>query len=160
MGFCRCRAVPPNVARSVAAFVARRSECRALPRALRGAAHPRIHTFVATSDLHLEYKLKKTRAEVIRMTRDAVRLARSYAEEIEFSAEDATRSDVTYLCDVFAAAVDEGATILNVPDTVGYTLPNEFAELVRTVRERVVGDRTDITISVHCHNDLGLAVRQ
>ena len=126
--------------------------------ALRAAAHPRIHTFVATSDIHLEYKLKKTRAEVIRMTRDAVRLARGFAEEIEFSAEDATRSDVTYLCDVFAAAVDEGATILNVPDTVGYTLPTEFAELVRTVRERVVGDRTDITISVHCHNDLGLAV--
>src|SRR5947207_1307264 len=126
--------------------------------ALRGAAHPRIHTFVATSDLHLEYKLKKTRAEVIEMTRKAVRLARSFAEEIEFSAEDATRSDPDYLCDVFAAAVDEGATILNVPDTVGYTLPNEFAELVRCVRERVAGDRTDIMISVHCHNDLGLGV--
>jgi 2-isopropylmalate synthase len=125
---------------------------------LRGAAHPRIHTFVATSDIHLEYKLKKTRAEVIEMTRQAVRLARGFAEEIEFSAEDATRSDPDYLCDVFAAAVDEGATILNVPDTVGYTLPNEFAELVRRVRERVVGDRTDIMISVHCHNDLGLAV--
>ncbi|PYS75585.1 MAG: 2-isopropylmalate synthase [Acidobacteria bacterium] len=108
--------------------------------ALRGAAHPRIHTFVATSDIHLDYKLKKTRLEVIEMTRNAVRLA------------------VDYLCDVFAAAVDSGATILNVPDTVGYTLPNEFAELVRHVRERVVGDRTDITISVHCHNDLGLAV--
>ena len=126
--------------------------------ALRGAAHPRIHTFVATSDIHLEYKLKKTRLEVIEMTRNAVRLARSFAEEVEFSAEDATRSEVDYLCDVFAAAVDSGATILNVPDTVGYTLPNEFAELVRHVRERVVGDRTDITISVHCHNDLGLAV--
>jgi 2-isopropylmalate synthase len=139
-----CRTAEPDVVRAA--------------EALRAAAHPRIHTFCATSDIHLEYKLKKTRAEVIRMTRDAVRLARSYAEEIEFSAEDATRSDVTYLCDVFAAAVDEGATILNVPDTVGYTLPTEFAELVRTVRERVVGDRTDITISVHCHNDLGLAV--
>ena len=126
--------------------------------ALRGAAHPRIHTFVATSDIHLEYKLRKTRAEVIEMTRNAVRLARSFAEEVEFSAEDATRSEVDYLCDVFAVAVDEGATILNVPDTVGYTLPNEFAELVRRVRERVVGDRADITISVHCHNDLGLAV--
>ena len=126
--------------------------------ALQGAAHPRIHTFVATSDIHLEYKLKKTRAEVIEMTRNAVRLARSFADEVEFSAEDATRSEVDYLCNVLAAAVDEGATILNVPDTVGYTLPNEFAELVRRVRERVAGDRTDITISVHCHNDLGLAV--
>ena len=125
--------------------------------ALRGAARPRIHTFVATSDIHLEYKLKKTRAEVIEMTRQAVQLARSFAAEVEFSAEDATRSDVNYLCDVFAAAVSGGVTILNVPDTVGYTLPTEFSQLVRTVRERVVGDR-DITISVHCHNDLGLAV--
>ena len=126
--------------------------------ALRSAARPRIHTFVATSDIHLEYKLKKTRAQVIEMTRRAIRRARSYAEEVEFSAEDATRSDVNYLCEVFAAAVDEGATILNVPDTVGYTLPGEFSELVTTVRERVVGDRADIVISVHCHNDLGLAV--
>jgi 2-isopropylmalate synthase len=139
-----CRTAEPDVIRAA--------------EALQGAAHPRIHTFVATSDIHLEYKLRKTRAEVIEMTRNAVRLARSFAEEIEFSAEDATRSDPDYLCDVFAAAVDEGATILNVPDTVGYTLPNEFADLVRRVRERVVGDRTDIMISVHCHNDLGLAV--
>jgi 2-isopropylmalate synthase len=133
-------------------------DVRAAAEALKRAAHPRIHTFVATSDIHLEYKLKKTRTEVIEMTRDAVRLARSFAEEVEFSAEDATRSDVNYLCDVFAAAVEQGATILNVPDTVGYTLPNEFSDLVRQVRDRVVGDRTDITISVHCHNDLGLAV--
>jgi len=125
--------------------------------ALHGAAHPRIHTFVATSDIHLEYKLKKSRAEVIEMTRQAVSLARNFAEEVEFSAEDATRSDVDYLCEVFAAAVDAGASILNVPDTVGYTLPSEFARLIHTVRERVVGDRP-VTISVHCHNDLGLAV--
>jgi 2-isopropylmalate synthase len=133
-------------------------DVRRAAEALRGATHPRIHTFVATSDIHLEYKLKKTRAEVLEMTRHSVRLARSFAEEVEFSAEDATRSDVDYLCEVFAAAVAEGATILNVPDTVGYTLPNEFAQLVRAVKERVVGDREDITISVHCHNDLGLAV--
>src|SRR5207253_1012628 len=126
--------------------------------ALRTAARPRIHTFVATSDIHLEYKLRKTRAEVIEMTRQAIRLARSLAGEVEFSAEDATRSDVNYLCEVFAAAVSEGATILNVPDTVGYTLPNEFSQLVSAVRERVVGDRVDLMISVHCHNDLGLAV--
>jgi 2-isopropylmalate synthase len=125
--------------------------------ALAKATHPRIHTFVATSDIHLEHKLKKTRSEVVEMTRSAVRLARNFADEVEFSAEDATRSDVDYLCEVFAAAVDEGATILNVPDTVGYTLPNEFSNLVRTVKERVGGDR-NVTISVHCHNDLGLAV--
>lgn len=125
--------------------------------ALAGAAHPRIHTFVATSDIHLQHKLRKTRNEVLEMTRTSVRMARNYAEEVEFSAEDATRSDVDYLCEVFAAAVDEGATILNVPDTVGYTLPSEFASLIATVRERVVGERP-VTISVHCHNDLGLAV--
>jgi 2-isopropylmalate synthase len=125
--------------------------------ALSGAAHPRIHTFVATSDIHLQHKLRKTRSEVVEMTRTSVRMARNFAEEVEFSAEDATRSDVDYLCEVFAVAVDEGATILNVPDTVGYTLPSEFATLVSTVRDRVVGDRA-VTISVHCHNDLGLAV--
>jgi 2-isopropylmalate synthase len=91
------------------------------------------------------------------MTRSAVRLARSFAEEIEFSAEDATRSDMDYLCEVLAAAVDEGATIINIPDTVGYTTPTEYRDLVRTVRERVVKD-SNVTISVHCHNDLGLAV--
>jgi 2-isopropylmalate synthase len=121
------------------------------------AARPRLHTFVATSDIHLEHKLKKSRAEVLRMTREAVRLASTLTEDVEFSAEDATRSDLDYLCEVFAAAVEEGARTLNVPDTVGYTTPTEFREIVRAVRERVVGER-DVTISVHCHNDLGLAV--
>jgi 2-isopropylmalate synthase len=125
--------------------------------AVRTAARPRLHTFVATSDIHLKHKLKKSRAEVIRMTREAVRLASSLAEDVEFSAEDATRSDLQYLCEVFAAAVEEGARTLNVPDTVGYTTPTEFREIVRAVRERVVGER-DVVISVHCHNDLGLAV--
>jgi 2-isopropylmalate synthase len=125
--------------------------------ALEEAAHPRIHTFVATSDLHLEYKLKKSRSEVIEMTHQAVALARECAEEVEFSAEDATRSDVDYLCEVFATAIEAGATIINIPDTVGYTMPVEFSRLVSRVREQVVGDR-DVTISVHCHDDLGLAV--
>ncbi|HET6890146.1 MAG TPA: 2-isopropylmalate synthase, partial [Pyrinomonadaceae bacterium] len=125
--------------------------------ALQGAAQPRIHTFVATSDIHLEHKLRKTRAEVLEMTRHAVRLARNFVAEVEFSAEDATRSDVDYLCEVFSAAIEEGATIINIPDTVGYTLPSEFSRLVTTVRERVLCDKP-VTISVHCHNDLGLAV--
>ena len=125
--------------------------------ALEGAAHPRIHTFVATSDIHLEHKLKKSRQEVLEMTHNAVRQARDYAEEVEFSAEDATRSDIDYLCEVLDTAVDAGAKVLNVPDTVGYTTPPEFTSLVKQVRERVVRDR-DIIISVHCHNDLGLAV--
>jgi 2-isopropylmalate synthase len=138
-----CRTLEPDVARAA--------------EALSRAAHPRIHTVVATSDIHLEHKLRKTRSEVIEMTRSAIRMARDFAEEVEFSAEDATRSDVDYLCEVLSVAVEAGASVLNVPDTVGYTTPIEFARLVRTVHERVVKGR-DITISVHCHNDLGLAV--
>ncbi len=125
--------------------------------ALAEAAHPRIHTFVATSDIHLEHKLKKTRREVLVMTRAAVQQARSYAEEVEFSAEDATRSDPEYLFEVLDTAVEAGATVLNVPDTVGYTTPVEFGNLIEQVKNRVVRDR-DVIISVHCHNDLGLAV--
>jgi 2-isopropylmalate synthase len=112
---------------------------------------------VATSDIHLEHKLRKTRSEVIEMTRAAVKQARNHAEEVEFSAEDATRSDIDYLCNVLDTAVEAGASILNIPDTVGYTTPTELANLVRTVDERVVRDR-DVIISVHNHNDLGLAV--
>ena len=125
--------------------------------ALKRAARPRIHTFVATSDIHLEHKLRKTRREVIQMTRDAVKLARNFAEDVEFSAEDATRSDIEYLCEVLATAVEAGASVLNVPDTVGYTTPAEFSHLVQTVKEKVVRDGP-VKISVHCHNDHGLAV--
>src|SRR5215813_7026221 len=125
--------------------------------ALSRAARPRIHTFCATSDIHLEHKLKRTRAEVIAMTRAAVAQARNYADDVEFSAEDATRSDIDYLCEVLDTAVNAGASVLNVPDTVGYTTPTEYMHLVQQVRERVVRDR-DVIISVHCHNDLGLAV--
>lgn len=137
--------------RTVEADVQRASD------ALREAKFPRIHTFVATSDLHLEYKLRKSRSEVLQMTKNAVLMASQLAPEVEFSAEDATRSDVDFLCEVLETAVEAGATILNVPDTVGYTLPAEFSDLVRIVKEKVVRDR-NVTISVHCHNDLGLAV--
>ena len=147
---CR-KATVAALARTVENDITRAAE------ALKKANRSRIHTFVATSDIHLEFKLKKTRSEVLEMTRKAVSMASGLADEVEFSAEDATRSDIDFICEVFAAAVDGGATILNVPDTVGYTLPTEYANLIRTVKNRVVGDR-DITISVHCHNDLGLAV--
>src|SRR5258705_4733444 len=157
--FAAVRAVAAECRKVTVAALCRTSAADVLraAEALEHAARPRIHTFVATSDLHLEYKLKKSRSEVVEMTRQAVTLARECAEEVEFSAEDATRSDVDYLCEVFAAAVAAGASIVNVPDTVGYTLPTEFARLVQTVRERVVGN-SNVTISVHCHNDLGLAV--
>ena len=138
-----CRTVPSDIYRAA--------------EALRSAKRARIHTFIATSDIHLQYKLKKSRDEVLEMTANAVRIARNCVDDVEFSAEDATRSDIDFLCQVFEVAVSEGATVLNVPDTVGYTLPGEFANLVRTVKERVVGDK-NVTISVHCHNDLGLAV--
>ena len=148
----RCRKVTvAALCRTAEQDVARAAE------ALAGAAHPRIHTFVATSDIHLEHKLKKSRREVMEMTRAAVRQACSYAEEVEFSAEDATRSDPNYLCEVLDAAVDAGACVLNIPDTVGYTTPTEFSGLIQQIQTRVVRDRK-VTISVHCHNDLGLAV--
>src|SRR2546423_4439376 len=126
--------------------------------ALAGAARPRIHTFVATSDIHLAHKLKKSRAEVLQMTRAAVRLARTFTADVEFSAEDATRSDVDYLCEVCAVAVEEGARTINIPDTVGYTTPPEYGELIKTIKAGAVGKRADVVLSVHCHNDLGLAV--
>ena len=148
----RCREVKvAALCRTADQDVARAAE------ALAHAARPRIHTFCATSDIHLEHKLKKTRAEVIEMTRRAVGRARLYAEDVEFSAEDATRSDIDYLCEVLDAAVDAGASVLNVPDTVGYTTPAEYKYLVEQVIERVVRDR-EVVVSVHCHNDLGLAV--
>jgi 2-isopropylmalate synthase len=148
---CR-RATIAALCRTTEEDIARAAE------ALRAAAHPRIHTFVATSDIHLKHKLRKTRTDVLRMTRAAVRLARSFCDEVEFSAEDATRSDVDYLCEVLTIAVEEGAAVINIPDTVGYTTPTEYAGLIRTIRARVVRDRRNVTVSVHCHNDLGLAV--
>jgi 2-isopropylmalate synthase len=148
----RCRGVKvAALCRTSEQDVARAAE------ALAHAASPRIHTFCATSDIHLEHKLKKSRAEVIEMTRRAVAQARNYAEDVEFSAEDATRSDIDYLCEVLDTAVEAGASVLNVPDTVGYTTPTEMRYLVEQVNQRVVRDR-DVVISVHCHNDLGLAV--
>lgn len=125
--------------------------------ALQYAEHPRIHTFIATSDIHLQHKLRKTREEVLEMAREAVTLAKKFTSDVEFSAEDATRSDVDYLCQVIQEAIEAGATTINIPDTVGYTTPWEFEQLIRILLERVDGwDK--VTLSVHCHNDLGLAV--
>ena len=121
------------------------------------AARPRIHTFLATSDIHLEYKLRITREEAINLAREAVGLARSLCEDVEFSPEDATRTDLDFLCAVVEAAIESGASTINIPDTVGYTTPREFTRIIETIRRTARGaDRA--TISVHCHNDLGLAV--
>jgi len=125
--------------------------------AVKKAKFPRIHTFISTSDIHLKYQIKKSREEVIKITSQSVARAKRYTPNVEFSAMDATRSDVAFLCAVLEAAIQAGATTVNIPDTVGYAIPSEFGELIRTLHQKVQGiDR--VTTSVHCHNDLGLAV--
>ena len=126
-------------------------------RALEAAARPRIHTFIATSPVHMEYKLKMSPQEVLERAAAAVQMAKSYCGEVEFSAEDASRSDPDFLCQVFGEAIKAGAGILNIPDTVGYALPEEFGRLVAYVKTRTAGIENAI-LSVHCHNDLGLGV--
>jgi 2-isopropylmalate synthase len=125
--------------------------------ALKGAARPRIHVFLATSDIHLKYKLRIAREQCLEQARQSVRLAKSLCPDVEFSPEDSTRTDREFLCQVVQSVVDEGATTVNIPDTVGYTMPEEYAEIIRTLRARVRGIE-NVVISVHCHNDLGLAV--
>jgi 2-isopropylmalate synthase len=125
--------------------------------ALRDIPKRRLHTFHSTSDIHLKYQYKIDRAEALKRSFEMVKLAKSLIEDVEFSAMDATRTDPGYLCEVLEAVIEAGAGTVNVPDTVGYTTPEEFGKLIRTVRERVKNiDRA--VISVHCHNDLGLAV--
>ncbi len=125
--------------------------------ALEQARHSRIHTFIATSEIHLEHKLKMGREQVLEEVDAAVRRARQFTDDVEFSAEDATRTDSDYLVQVFRCAVDAGATTLNVPDTVGYTTPVEYHDLIRYLRANIPGSE-DLIFSLHCHNDLGLAV--
>jgi len=136
---------------------ARREDVDAALDALEPAEQPRLHIFLATSDLHLAHKLRITREQAIEAVRTMVCYGRKHCPEVEFSAEDASRSQPEYLADVMAAAAEEGATILNVPDTVGFATPEEYAELFRRVRARL-GAREGVTLSAHCHNDLGLAV--
>jgi len=125
--------------------------------AIRNAARPRLHIFISTSELHLEHKLRLTREEVLELARQSIRQARSYTDDVEFSAEDASRTDLDYLCQIVEMAIAEGATTINLPDTVGYALPAEYASMFRAVRERVPGSER-VIFSAHCHDDLGLAV--
>jgi 2-isopropylmalate synthase len=125
--------------------------------ALEKAAKPRIHTFIATSDIHMKFKLRKSRDEVIESAVKAVELARSYCDDVEFSAEDASRSDPAFLYEIFETVIDAGANVINVPDTVGYALPWEYGQLMANIRKNVP-NIDQATLSVHCHNDLGLAV--
>jgi 2-isopropylmalate synthase len=125
--------------------------------AVKYAKRPRIHTFVATSDIHLKYKLRKSRAEVLTAAVEAVRHAHGYCDDVEFSPEDASRSDFDYMCDVLEAVIDAGARTINIPDTVGYAIPQEWGERIARIRERVKNSHQAV-LSVHCHNDLGQAV--
>ncbi len=125
--------------------------------AVRHAKNPRIHTFIATSEIHLKYKLRKTEGEILSIIEKAVKHAKQYTENVEFSCEDATRTDIEFLCKAVQLAVKCGATTINIPDTVGYTFPEEFSEIIANLFDRVKG-LDKITFSIHCHNDLGLAV--
>src|SRR5246500_4221114 len=136
---------------------ARQEDVDAALRALEPAVHPRLHIFLATSDLHLKHKLRIERHEALAQVSEMVRFGCEHTEEVEFSAEDASRSDIEYLCEVAEAAAEAGAKIINLPDTVGYSTPDEYGEMFRTVRARLAA-YPKIIYSAHCHNDLGLAV--
>ncbi|NWF92534.1 MAG: 2-isopropylmalate synthase [Syntrophaceae bacterium] len=125
--------------------------------AVKVAKFPRLHTFISTSDIHLTHQLKKSKEEVIRIAARSVARARRYTPNVEFSAMDATRSDIDFLIAIFETAIRAGATTINIPDTVGYAIPSEFGNLIKTIRQKTKGIEK-VTVSVHCHNDLGLAV--
>jgi len=125
--------------------------------AVKGAKHPRIHTFLATSEIHMQHKLNMTREQVVERVREMVSHARSLCEDVEFSPEDAGRSDPEFLYEVLGVAIKAGATTLNIPDTVGYTMPEEFGALIAGIIENTPGMSDEITVSVHTHDDLGLA---
>ena len=153
------KAVAEVIRRPIIAGLARacRPDIERAWEALKDAARPRIHVFLATSDIHLQYKLRITRDQCLAQAREAVGFAKSLCDDVEFSPEDATRTDTDFLCKVLEAVVEAGATTLNIPDTVGYTVPAEFGDLIATIRRRVKGIE-NVTISAHCHNDLGMAV--
>src|SRR5437870_8400921 len=150
------RAVAEEIRGVKVAALARAKEpdILAAGKALRGAARPVLHMFLATSGIHLKWKLKITPEEALKQAVEGIKLAKSLVSEVEFSAEDATRTDYGYLREVLQATFEAGATTLNVPDTVGYSLPHQYPELIG----RLVRDLPRAIISVHCHNDLGLAV--
>jgi 2-isopropylmalate synthase len=157
--FDSVRLIAEKVRRPVICGLARAvdQDIDAAARALEPARRRRIHTFIATSRIHMEKKLKMKPEEVLERARAAVKRARQYTDDVEFSPEDATRSELTFLCQVVEAAIDAGATTVNIPDTVGYSEPEDFEARIRALLERVPNIRKAV-LSVHCHNDLGLAV--
>jgi 2-isopropylmalate synthase len=157
--FAAVQAVAAAVPRPTIAALARaaRHDIERAAEALRAAVRPRIHVFLATSDIHLQHKLRMSRQQCLAQAAESVRLARGFSDDVEFSPEDATRTDPEFLFQVLEAVIQAGATTLNIPDTVGYTVPAEFGELIGHIRQCVRGVER-VTISTHCHNDLGLAV--
>jgi 2-isopropylmalate synthase len=147
----------PNAPRITSLARATQKDIEAAAKAIEPAHKQRIHTFLSTSDLHLAAKLKITREQAIDQIAEMVALARTYADDVEFSPEDATRTDPAYLLKVCEVAIQAGATTLNLPDTVGYCIPQEYGDMFRMVRDRVPGIE-NIVLSAHCHDDLGLAV--
>jgi 2-isopropylmalate synthase len=134
-----------------------REDIELASKALRNAARQRLHVFLATSAIHRHYKLNMAREEILRMAAEGVRLARDLCEDVEFSPEDASRTELEFLAEVTEAAIEAGATTVNIPDTVGYAVPDEFSEMFRYLRKNVAGIER-IRLSVHCHDDLGMAV--
>lgn len=157
--FTAVQAIAASVPRPIIAALARAcaKDIERAAQALSGAVCPRIHVFLATSDIHLQYKLRISQQQCLEQARDSVRLARSLCKDVEFSPEDATRTPVEFLYQILEAVIEAGATTLNIPDTVGYSVPAEFGELIGGIRKNVRGIEK-VTISAHCHNDLGLAV--
>jgi 2-isopropylmalate synthase len=153
------RAVAAEITQSrVAALArARQEDVDAALKGLEPARKPRLHVFLATSDLHLKHKLRIDREQALEQITNMVRFGRQYCDEVEFSAEDASRTDIGYLCQVVRAAVESGATIINLPDTVGYSTPDDYAAMFRQVRA-VLGANPNVVLSAHCHDDLGLAL--
>ncbi len=157
--FRSVREIAAEIRRPIIAALARchARDIELAAESIQGAERGRLHVFLSTSDLHLEHKLRLTRAEALELARRSIRQAKGHTDDVEFSAEDASRTDLDYLCQVVEMAIVEGATTINLPDTVGYAVPDEYAAMFRAVRERVPGsDR--VTWSAHCHDDLGLAV--
>ena len=152
-------AIARNVEGPIIAGLARthKADIDAAWNAVKDAERPRIHTFISTSDIHIEHQMQNTREDVVGQARAAVRLAKSYCEDVEFSPMDATRSEVEFTAEVCAIAVEEGATVVNIPDTVGYTTPEEYTRFFEGLYSLAPSLR-DVRLSVHCHDDLGLAV--
>jgi 2-isopropylmalate synthase len=151
--------VSKSLKKTVVAGLARaiKNDIEVCAKALKAAKRPRIHTFISSSDIHLKYQFKKTRAEALEAAIQAVKLARQLSDDVEFSAMDASRTELDFLCQMLEKAIHYGARTINIPDTVGYTTPDEFASLIQQIKNRIPNIEKAV-ISVHCHNDLGLAV--